>query len=179
MIIVERPKGGNTMVANATLERAIKKLQARQILSEDEMSLLLAYLNQIEVKYASALGQLRRIAEILLAGGETVDLFDKPEDAQETQAKPGPGTQEILREYVDLLNALRHTPETDVADGEAHQIRLNRIAAVAADAALLFERGISIASPLRLNDENEEDEEPRPPQKRGRKRAERRKQTGE
>lgn len=165
------------MGTNATLERAFKKLQARQILSEDEMSLLLAYLNQVETKYASALGQLRRIAEILLAGGETVDLFDKPEETRQAQKEPGPPTQELLQEYVDLLNALRHTPETDAADGEAHQIRLNRMAALAADAAELFERGVSIASPLRLNEEDEEDEEPRPPQKRGRKRAERRKQT--
>ena len=161
------------MVAKATLQGAFNKLQARQILSEDEMSLLLTYLNQIEVKYASALGQLRRIAEILLAGGETIDLFDKTEDVQssETQQEPRPGRQEILREYVDILNALRHTPETDVADGYDHQIRLNRIAALAACAADFFERGVSISSPLRLNDEDEPEEGSRPPRKRGTKRS--------
>ncbi len=68
----------------ATLEGSLKKLKARQILSEDEMSLLLSYLEQMEAKYALALQQLRRIAEILLASGEAVDLFDKEEEWPET-----------------------------------------------------------------------------------------------
>jgi len=142
-------------MAEIKMQDVFRKLRTRtEVLTEEETKALFTHLDSLATRI-SRLEQMR--AEAFSEGAARQNTKakksakSKSQDAQREK-------QAILQEYGMLYEALQHTQPTNIEDGEEHQIYLNRIAALAADAAFLYEQGVAIGSPLCLNEDDEEEE---------------------
>ena len=149
-------------MAEVKIQDVFRKLRERkELLTPAETKALFAHLDSL----AERIGGLERmLAEARLEGegvsqqSSTTQVRGKKATARQTSK---PGKKELLEEYGLLYEALKHARPTNYTDGEAHSIYLNQMAALAADAAALYELGVVIGSPLRLSEEDGEDESDR------------------
>ncbi len=131
------------------IQDVFHKLRERKdLLTQDETHALFAHLDSL----AKRIGILEGISP----RSRGTRSRGKPATAGHASK---PGKKEILEEYGLLYEALKHARHTNYTDGEEHFMYLNRIAALAADAVALYEMGVAIGSPLRLNDEKDEEDE--------------------
>jgi hypothetical protein len=149
-------------MAEVKIQDVFRKLRARkELLTPAETKAPFAHLDSL----AERIGELERmLAEARLEEvgvsqqSSTMQVREKKATVRQTSK---PGKKEILEKYELLYEALKHARPTNYTDGEAHYLYLNQMAALAADAAALYELGVAIGSPLRLSEEDEEDESDR------------------